>query len=189
MILLILNTLAQNLVQKKYVKKRPRRAASWGFLAVLLIPFSAAHAPVPLEHGLAAVRFVLLSDEGLLVSRDLRQVMTALSDHRPNADKAVADLVLTLRQRSRALVRISFLDVDTLALRVGRRRGSVRHDDVVAVFVTVLFLGFLQGALDVLDSSGADSCSCHISGSLIDHAIHGFYRHNRNDSHIFFILV
>lgn len=31
MILLILNTLAQNLVQKKYVKKRPRRAASRGF--------------------------------------------------------------------------------------------------------------------------------------------------------------
>lgn len=28
-----------------------------------------------------------------------------------------------------------------------------------------------------------------ISGSLIDHAIHGFYRHNRNDSHIFLILV
>ncbi len=31
MILLILNTLAQNLVQKKYVKKRPLRAASRSF--------------------------------------------------------------------------------------------------------------------------------------------------------------
>ena len=126
-----------------------------------LIPLRAADAPVPLFHGLCAVRFVLLSDEGLLVGRDLRQVMTALLDHRSHADKAVADLVLTLRQRSRALVRIGLLDVDTLALRVGGRCRSVRHDDVVAVFVTVLFLGFLQGALDVLDSTGADSCSCH----------------------------
>ena len=63
-----------------------------------LIPLRAAHAPVPLFHGLAAVRFVLLSDEGLLVSRDLREVMTALLDHRSHADEAVADLVLTLRQ-------------------------------------------------------------------------------------------
>ena len=35
MILLILNTLAQNLVQKKYVKKRPLRAASRGFSCAL----------------------------------------------------------------------------------------------------------------------------------------------------------
>ncbi len=137
-----------------------------GALAVLLIPLLTADAPVPLEHGLAAVRLVLLSDEGLLVSRDLRQVVTALSDHRPDTDKAVADLVLTLRQRSRALVRIGFLDVDALALRVSGRCRSVRHDDVVAVFVTVLFLGFLQGALDVLDSSGADSCSCHVARAM-----------------------
>ena len=68
-------------------------------LRMLLIPFSTTNFPIPLLHGLAAVRFVLLSDEGLLVGRDLREVMTALLDHRSNADKAVADLVLTLRQR------------------------------------------------------------------------------------------
>ena len=68
-------------------------------LRVLLIPFLAAHAPIPLFHGLCAARFVLLREEGLLVGRDLREVMTALLDHRCHADKAVADLVLTLRQR------------------------------------------------------------------------------------------
>ena len=68
-------------------------------LRVLLIPLLSTDFPVPLFHGRAAVGLVLLSDEGLLVGRDLRQVMTALLDHRSHADKAVADLVLTLRQR------------------------------------------------------------------------------------------
>ena len=66
---------------------------------MLLIPFLATDTPVPLFHGLCAVGLVLLSEEGLLVGRDLREVMTALLDHRCHADEAVADLVLTLRQR------------------------------------------------------------------------------------------
>ena len=79
-----------------------------------LIPFSAADAPVPLFHGLCAVRLVLLRDEGLLVGRDLRQVMTALLDHRCHADEAVADLVLTLRQRRGAFHRGT--EIDAVAL-------------------------------------------------------------------------
>ncbi len=79
-----------------------------------LIPLLTADAPVPLFHGLAAVRLVLLSDESLLVSRDLRQVMTALLDHRCHADEAVADLVLTLRQRRGAFHR--YTEVQTVAL-------------------------------------------------------------------------
>ena len=79
-----------------------------------LIPLLTADAPVPLFHGLCAVRLVLLRDEGLLVGRDLRQVMTALNDHRCHADEAVADLMLTLRQRRGALHR--YTEIDAVAL-------------------------------------------------------------------------
>ena len=117
---------------------------------MLLIPLLTADAPVPLEHGLAAVRFVLLSDEGLLVSRDLRQVVTALGDHRPYTDKAVADLVLTLRQRSRALH--WYTEVQTVALVRGRCRGTVRREQHLLAAVLTALTGFGQCAGHMIKS-------------------------------------
>ena len=130
-------------------------------LAVLLIPLRSADLPVVRLHGFCAIGVVLLRAEVRLIGGELRQIGFASLDHLRYRGEAVTDLDLPLTQRAVALVRIGILDVDALAVRVGGRCRSVRHDDVVAVVVTVLFLGFLQGALDVLDSTGADSCFCH----------------------------
>ncbi len=124
-------------------------------LAVRLIPLLTAHAPIPLFHGLCAVRLVLLRDEGLLVGRDLREVMTALLDHRSNADEAVADLVLTLRQRRGAFVAIRIEGVQTLTIGVSGRRGAVGGNEIVAVVVTILFFRSFQGSADGLNTRGA----------------------------------
>ena len=115
-----------------------------------LIPFRAADAPVPLFHGLCAVRLVLLSDEGLLVGRDLREVMTALSDHRSNTDKAVADLVLTLRKRSRAFHRST--EIDAVALVRGRCSGTVRREQHLLAAVLTALTGFGQCAGHMINS-------------------------------------
>ena len=135
-------------------------------LAVLLIPLSATDLPIVRLHGFCAIGVVLLCAEVRLVGGELRQIGFAGLDHLRYRGEAVTDLDLALTQRAVAFVRIGILDVDALAVRVGGRCRSVRHDDVVAVVVTVLFLGFLQGALDVLDSTGADSCFCHSVSAL-----------------------
>ena len=121
-------------------------------LAVLLIPLLSADAPVPLFHGLCAVRFVLLRDEGLLVGRDLRQVMTARLDQRSNADEAVADLVLTLRQRRSPLNRLT--EVDAVAITRGGRSGAVGREQHLLAAVLSVFLGFGQSAGNVVNTGG-----------------------------------
>ena len=126
---------------------------------MLLIPLRAADAPIPLFHGLCAVRLVLLSDEGLLVGRDLREVMTALLNHRCNADEAVADLVLTLGQRRGAFHR--YTEVQTVALVRGGRSGSVRREQHLLAGVLSVFLGFGQSAGNVVNTGGIGyTCHC-----------------------------
>ena len=113
---------------------------------MLLIPFLAAHAPVPLFHGLCAARLVLLREEGLLVGRDLREIVRALLDHRSNADEAVADLVLALGQRRFAFHRLA--EVDAVALVGGGCRGAVGRKQHLLAGVLTVILGFGQCAGD-----------------------------------------
>ena len=117
---------------------------------MLLIPFLAAHAPIPLFHGLCAARFVLLREEGLLVGRDLREVMTALLDHRCHADKAVADLVLTLGQRRTAFHRST--EIDAVALVGGGCSGSVGSEQHLLAAVLTALSGFGQCAGYMINS-------------------------------------
>ena len=113
---------------------------------MLLIPFLAAHAPIPLFHGLCAARFVLLREEGLLVGRDLREIVRALLDHRSNADEAVADLVLALCQRRFAFQRLA--EVDAVALVGGGCRGAVGRKQRLLAGVLSDILGIGQCAGD-----------------------------------------
>ena len=128
-------------------------------LAVLLIPLFAADFPVPFLHGLAAVRLALLRDEGLLVGRDLREVMTALLDHRCHADEAVADLVLTLRQRRGALNRLT--EVDAVAITRGGCSGAVGRKQHLLAGVLSVFLGFSQCSGNRADTRIVSNY-CHI---------------------------
>ena len=117
---------------------------------MFLIPLLSANFPIPLFHGLCAARFVLLREEGLLVGRDLRQVMTALLDHRCHADKAVADLVLTLRQRRAAFHRST--EIDAVALVGGGCSGSVRREQHLLAAVLTALSGFGQCAGYMINS-------------------------------------
>ena len=117
---------------------------------MLLIPLLTADTPVPLFHGLCAARLVLLREEGLLVGRDLREVMTALLNHRCHADKAVADLVLTLRQRSAAFHRST--EIDAVALVRGRCSGSVGREQHLLAAVLTALSGFGQCAGHMINS-------------------------------------
>ena len=92
--------------------------------------------------GLAATRKVLLGFEVLLVSRDRGKITLTRLDHLTYRSKTVACSQLILGGRRRALVCIRRLGIDALTVRVGGRSRTVRHDQVVTVLVTVLFLGF-----------------------------------------------
>ena len=124
-------------------------------LAVLLVVLLTADFPVPCEHGLLAVGLVSLGCEGDLVVGDLREIFLTLRDHRPYRGEACADLQLLRAQRRGTLVRVRILHVETLTVGVGTCSLAVRGYHVVAVVVTVLFLGFLQGAADGLDTTRA----------------------------------
>ena len=117
---------------------------------MLLIPLLTADTPIPLFHGLCAVRLVLLREEGLLVSRDLREIVRALLDHRCHADKAVADLVLTLRQRRAAFHRST--EIDAVALVGGGCCGSVRREQHLLAAVLTALSGFGQCAGYMINS-------------------------------------
>ena len=131
---------------------------------MLLIPLFAADTPVPLFHGLCAARFVLLREEGLLVGRDLREVMTALLDHLCHADEAVADLVLTLRQRRAAFHRST--EIDAVALVGGRCSGSVRREQHLLAAVLTALSGFGQCAGHMINSGGK-SYTCHVVRAIL----------------------
>ena len=89
-------------------------------------------------------------EEGLLVGRDLREVMTALLDHRCDADEAVADLVLTLRQRRAAFHRST--EIDAVALVRGRCSGSVGREQHLLAAVLTALSGFGQCAGYMINS-------------------------------------
>ena len=122
---------------------------------VRLIIFVAADLPVPCEHGLFAVGLVSLRGEGDLVVGDLREILLTSLDHRGYRGEACADLQLSRAERRGTLVRVRVLHVQTLTVGVGTCSLAVRGYHVVAVVVTVLFLGFLQGAADGLDTTRA----------------------------------
>ena len=117
---------------------------------MLLIPLLSANFPIPLFHGLCAVRLVLLREEGLLVGRDLREIVRALLDHRSNADEAVADLVLTLRQRRAAFHRST--EIDAVALVGGRCSGSLGREQHLLAAVLTALSGFGQCAGYMINS-------------------------------------
>ena len=131
---------------------------------MLLIPFLATDTPVPLFHGLCAVGLVLLREEGLLVSRDLREIVTELLDHRCYADKAVADLVLTLRQRSAAFHRST--EIDAIAPVGGRCSGTVRREQHLLAAVLTALSGFGQCAGHMINSSGK-SYTSHVVRAIL----------------------
>ena len=126
---------------------------------MLLIPLLTADTPIPLFHGLCAARFVLLREEGLLVGRDLREIVTALLDHRCHTDEAVADLVLTLRQRRAAFHRST--EIDAVALVRGRCSGSVGREQHLLAAVLTALSGFGQCA-GYMINSGGKSYTCHV---------------------------
>ena len=117
---------------------------------MLLVQLLSADAPVRLLHGLCAARLVLLREEGLLVGRDLREIVRALLDHRCHADKAVADLVLTLRQRRTAFHRST--EIDAVAPVGGRCSGTVRREQHLLAAVLTALSGFGQCAGHMINS-------------------------------------
>ena len=67
---------------------------------------------------------------------------------------------------SGTFVRVSGFGEDSLTGCVGCWCGAVSHDKVVAMTMTVTFLGFKHCALDVLDACGTYSCFCHDVSAL-----------------------
>ena len=131
---------------------------------MLRIPLLAAYLPQVRPHGLLAAGGVLLRQEVILVGRDLRQVALALSNHRGNRCEALTSLQLVAGRLGRAVVSIGLADIDSRTLAALGRRGTMRADQIVTMFVTVQLFGFRQSALDVLDTRGISDFSHLNSG-------------------------
>ena len=131
---------------------------------VLRIPLLAAYLPQVRPHGLLAAGSVFLRQECILIGRDLREVALAGLDHRGNRCEALASLQLVAGRLGRAVVSIGLADIDSRTLAALGRRGTVRADEVVTMFVTVQLFGLRQSALDVLDTRGISDFSHLNSG-------------------------
>ena len=119
---------------------------------MLLVVLCAADHPEVSTHGLLAVSKILLGNEGCLVGRDVRQVVSTLGNHRTNGCKTSTNLELLGGRLRGALVRFRSADVQTCAVRVGGRFLAVRTNQVSTTAVTVLDGGFGQATLNVIDT-------------------------------------
>ena len=132
-----------------------------GLALVLLVIRGQFERPEVTLHGLLAARLVLLRDEGCLVSGHLVQVLgTSCYSCRHGAETHSLGAFIC-SDRSRAVVTVRREGVDALTVGVGGCGGTVGHHQVVAVFVSVLFLRTFEGALDVFNTSGTDGCFSH----------------------------
>ena len=113
------------------------------------IVFIATNLPEVSFHGLFAACEVALSDERFLIVIDLDEVALTLLDRSCYRCEADTSALLVSRYRRGALVTVCWEGVDALAVGIGRCGGTVRHHQIVAVFVSVLFFGSFKGALDV----------------------------------------
>ena len=90
-------------------------------------------APEVGEHGLFAIRLVLLGDEGLLVCRDLTQVFQTRVHRCGDSSEAVAACNLVRRYRSRTRYGVQTADVKTRAVRAGGRGYTVGSENHLLV--------------------------------------------------------
>ena len=131
---------------------------------MLRIILLAADLPQVCPHGLLAAGSIFLRQEVILVGRDLREVALAGLDHRGNRCETLACLQLIAGRLGSAVVSIGLADIDSRTLAALGRRGTMRADEVVTMFVTVQLFGFRQSALDVLDTRGISDFSHLNSG-------------------------
>ena len=124
-----------------------------------LIVLRPAHFPVPCEHGLFAVRLVLLRCESDLVVGDLREILLTRLDHRGYRGEACADLQLLRTQRRGALLRGT--EVQTVTVVVGRCRYAVGSQEHLLAAVLSALAGFCQCAGYMINSGGI-SYICHV---------------------------
>ena len=121
-----------------------------------------AHLPHVGLEGLAATGEIFLRLEGCIVGLVGAHVLGANSYGTTDSRETSADSQLVRRDGSATLVGVLVLYVEALAFGIFGRCGTVRHDDVVAVRVTVLLDWSFDCALDVLNTTGANFCFTHI---------------------------
>ena len=104
------------------------------------------------EHGLFAIRLVLLGDEGLLVCRDLREVFQTCVHRGGDSSEAVAACNLVSRYRSRTRYGVQTADVKTRAVRAGGRGYTVGSENhLLVTCMRRLFVDLGKCTADGLD--------------------------------------
>ena len=116
--------------------------------------------------GLLATRGVLLGVESSAVSLQGGEVLDADCGSLRGLCETGACLEFVSRRSGGAGVRIGVLGVNTLTVGVGGGSGTVGHDEITTVLVTIFLDGFLHCALDILDTSDAYGCFCHSCSAL-----------------------
>ena len=127
----------------------------------LIVGFTADLPQIGLE-GFFAVRGILLCRERGVISLIGAHVLCTSCHGATYCRESCADSQFVSRDRRGALVGVLVLYVEALAFGIFGRCGTVRHDDVVAVRVSVFLDWSFDCALDVLDTTGANFCFTHI---------------------------
>ena len=127
----------------------------------LIVGLTADLPQVGLE-GFLAVGRILLCRKGSIVGLVGAHVLGTGSDCATDSRETCADSQFVRRDGCATLVGVLVLYVEALAFGIFGRCGTVRHDDVVAVRVTVLLDWSFDCALDVLNTTGANFCFTHI---------------------------
>ena len=147
-----------------YTKKEPRRALILAsrMLSIVCLAF---HHPIPRFQRLLASGEVLLGDEGLLIVRDLAQVLTTIADSRCNRCKAYACIQFTGARCRAALYFLTH--VDAIAVWVLRCCYAVRTKQHLRAAVLAVLTRFTQCAGYTIDT-GAPFYFCHSCVTILD---------------------
>ena len=128
-------------------------------LTIGLIIFVSTQVPQILIQRLVAG--VLLRFEVGDIRGDEAQILLARLNGCADGTETSASKRFVGADGSGTFVRVSGFGEDALTGCVGGWGRAVSHNQVVAMTMTVTFLGFEHCALDVLDACGTYSCFCH----------------------------
>ena len=129
----------------------PKEGCSLAARMLGVIRLTADLPEVRVEGFLTSCR-VLLCCESLLVGTDRGEVNRAICDGCFHCCEAGTSRDLLGGQSTGTLVGFTLTDVQTRAVRILGRCGTVGTDEVITVVVAVHFLGFCQGTLNILDT-------------------------------------
>ena len=139
-------------------------------LCIILI---ATSLPVPCFHRLLASGKILLSDERLLVSGNLRQILATLVHHLRYRREAHTCKQFILRRTGAALGLLAQIQAVTIRiLRCGYSVGAKKH---LGAAVLAVFTRFTERTGDAIDT-GTPFYFCHFSSAFFHLAPHEGFR-------------